>query len=122
MKVYYRRTNTPSAEQLSKLKKFLVNGKNDITFKVRNENTAVEGQLFYWDYTEKIVISDVDGTVTKSDIGGHVLPRLGISDWAHEGIASLYSNIHKNGYKIVYLSSRAIGLISTTKQYVSGIK
>lgn len=58
----------------------------------------IKGNLFYWDHTEKIVISDVDGTITKSDIGGHVLPRLGISDWAHEGIAKLYSDISKNGY------------------------
>lgn len=104
-----------------KLKQFLVDGKNQITFKVKNTNTTIEGLLYYWDHTEKIVISDVDGTVTKSDIGGHILPKIGI-DWAHEGIASLYTDIYKQGYKILYLSSRAIGLIDTTKKYVFGIK
>ena len=69
----------------------------------------MECGIYYWNYHEKIVISDVDGTVTKSDLLGHVLPRLGISDWAHTGIAKLYSNIHLNGYKVVYLSSRPIG-------------
>lgn len=107
---------------MNKIKKYMINGKNTITFKVKNTNTTIEGQLFYWDHSEKIVISDVDGTVTKSDIGGHLLPRLGISDWAHDGIASLYSNIHKNGYKILYLSSRSIGLTGDTRAYLARIK
>lgn len=77
--------------------------------------------IYLWDYNEKIVISDVDGTVTKSDVGGHVLPRLGISDWAHDGIAKLYTDIRSNGYKIVYLSSRAIGYAEATKDYLKRI-
>jgi len=64
----------------------------------------------------------VDGTVTKSDILGHVLPRLGISDWAHSGIASLFTNIYKNGYRILYLSSRSIGYAGSTITYLKSIK
>ena len=51
-----------------------------------------------WESHEKIIISDVDGTVTKSDIFGHILPRIGFTDWAHQGIANLYTNIKANGY------------------------
>jgi phosphatidate phosphatase LPIN len=64
----------------------------------------------------------VDGTVTKSDLPGHILPRLGISDWAHDGIANLLTNIEKNGYKIVYLTARPIGYSGTTKNYLASIK
>jgi phosphatidate phosphatase LPIN len=60
--------------------------------------------------------------VTKSDLPGHVLPRLGISDWAHEGIANLFTNIDKNGYKVVYLTARPIGYSSNTKKYLASIK
>ena len=80
------------------------------------------GKIYLWNHKEKIVISDVDGTVTKSDILGHILPRIGASDWAHSGIASLYNNIQNNGYKIVYLSSRPVGYSETTKKYLSKIK
>jgi phosphatidate phosphatase LPIN len=38
------------------------------------------------------VISDIDGTVTKSDFLGHALPKIGIY-WAHQGVANFYSNI-----------------------------
>ena len=74
-----------------------------------------------WESSEKIIISDVDGTVTKSDIFGHILPRIGFTDWAHQGIANLYTNINANGYKLLYLTARPIGLSSHTKNYIKNI-
>jgi phosphatidate phosphatase LPIN len=47
---------------------------------------------------------------------------LGASDWSQDGIASLYTNISKNGYKILYLTSRPIGYSETTKKYLNNIK
>ena len=59
----------------------------------------------------RLVISDVDGTITKSDLLGHVLPRVGF-DWSHPGINKLFSSIEKNGYHILFLSSRAIAQVA----------
>jgi phosphatidate phosphatase LPIN len=118
----FKKVLLPTADQLAKLQQFLNYGKNEITYQVKNTDVCIKGFIYYWDYTEKIVISDVDGTVTKSDLGGQVFPRLGISDWAHTGIAKLYSDIAKNGYKILYLSSRAIGHVGSTKRYLQSIK
>ena len=64
--------------------------------------------LFRWKYTDKVVISDIDGTITKSDVLGHILPMVG-KDWAQLGVAQLFSKIEQNGYKLLYLSARAIG-------------
>lgn len=50
-------------------------------------------------------MSDVDGTITRSDLLGHVLPTLGV-DWSHPGITQLFHNIARNGYQIMFLSSR----------------
>jgi phosphatidate phosphatase LPIN len=66
------------------------------------------------------VISDVDGTVTKSDVLGHILPAIG-GTWAHTNIVDLYSKIQNNGYRIIYLSSRAIGQSHQTKRYLSNV-
>jgi len=66
------------------------------------------------------VISDVDGTITRTDMLGHVLPRFG-RDWTHGGIAKLYTTIKNNGYEFLYLSSRPIGLADTTRDYIKGI-
>ena len=79
------------------------------------------GRIFLWDYKTKIVISDVDGTITRSDLLGQVLPRLG-RDWSHKGIAKLYTQIKKNGYEILYLTSRPIGHADVTRDYIKGIK
>ena len=45
----------------------------------------------------QIVVVDVDGTVTQSDVLGHVLPRLGYQH-AHDGICSLLHQIQRMGY------------------------
>lgn len=71
-------------------------------------------------YSEKIVISDIDGTITKSDVLGHVIAAIG-GQWAHVGVAELYTRIKENGYKMVYLSSRAIGQSHYTKTYLQSL-
>lgn len=37
------------------------------------------------------------------------------------GVAKLYTDIAKNGYKIMYLTSRAIGQADSTRDYLKGI-
>lgn len=32
--------------------------------------------LFKWKHSDKVVISDIDGTITKSDVLGHILPMV----------------------------------------------
>lgn len=68
-------------------------------------------------WNTRLVISDVDGTITKSDLLGHVLPPLGV-DWSHAGITQLFHNIVQNGYEIMYLSARAIGQANITRDYL----
>lgn len=69
----------------------------------------------------QIVVSDIDGTITKSDALGHLLPMVRL-DWTHPGIANLYTNIRRNGYELLYLTSRAIGQADTTRSYLKGIE
>ena len=69
----------------------------------------------------QVVISDIDGTITKSDVLGHLLPVIG-RDWAQSGVAHLYTKIRNNGYQIIYLSARAIGQASVTKDYLQSLK
>jgi hypothetical protein len=42
-------------------------------------------------------------------------------DWTHLGVAKLYTDIFRNGYKIMYLTSRAIGQADSTRDYLKGI-
>ena len=43
-------------------------------------------------------------------------------DWAQSGVAQLFTKIRNNGYHIMYLSARAIGQASITKDYLQSVK
>jgi len=111
-----------SSERLAKLK--LKPGCNEIQFSV---TTAFQGtsrclcHIYLWHHSDKVVISDIDGTITKSDVLGHLLPVIG-QDWAQSGVAQLFTEISNNGYHIMYLSARAIGQASITKDYLQSVK
>jgi phosphatidate phosphatase LPIN len=118
----YRRTHTPTSKQLESMN--LKEGVNDVRFQVTStiQGTAtIEGKIYLYDYTAKIVISDVDGTITKSDVLGHVLPGFGY-DWSHPGICDLFTKIKANGYVILYLTARAIGQAEYTRSYITGLR
>ncbi|XP_065325380.1 phosphatidate phosphatase LPIN1-like isoform X3 [Gordionus sp. m RMFG-2023] len=111
-----------TSEQITKLK--LKEGSNDVTFSVTTQfqgTTRCASHIFLWNFDDKLVISDIDGTITKSDVLGHIFPFLG-KDWSQYGVAELYSRISKNGYKFVYLSSRAIGQAPGTRGYLNSFK
>lgn len=83
--------------------------------------TRCKCHIYKWRWDDKIVISDIDGTITKSDVLGHILPIVG-KDWAQSGVAQLFTKIKNNGYKLLYLSARAIGQASVTREYLKSIK
>ncbi|EHK98112.1 putative Nuclear elongation and deformation protein 1 [Glarea lozoyensis 74030] len=76
--------------------------------------------MYLWRYDVPIVISDIDGTITKSDALGHVLNMIG-RDWTHIGVAKLYTEIVNNGYNIMYLTSRNVGQADLTRAYLAGV-
>lgn len=42
-------------------------------------------------------------------------------DWAQIGVAPLFSKIEENGYKMLYLSARAIGQSRVTREYLKSV-
>lgn len=108
-----------TTDELSSIQPLLKHGKNDVEVTVLGkERKAVNASIYFWNYDQKLVISDIDGTVTRSDVLGHVVPRFSKSNWSHSGIAALYSKIQQNGYDILYLTSRNIGLMNDTRKYL----
>jgi phosphatidate phosphatase LPIN len=110
------------SEQLEKLN--LKEGVNEAVFSVttRFQGTCrAECSIFLWDYQDKIVVSDIDGTITRSDVAGQILPMLG-RDWTQAGVVDLYNGVARNGYKFVYLSARPIGYAGATRGYLKWIR
>lgn len=116
----FAKTLRLTSDQLKSLN--LRSGSNTITFSLSASGAvAATARIFVWDSTDQVVISDIDGTITKSDGLGHVFAMIG-RDWTHLGVAKLYTDITRNGYKIMYLTSRAIGQADATRDYLKGIK
>lgn len=87
---------SPTPAQLASLN--LKNGQNAVAYRL-GDNVQQEAYIYVIEWSSKLVISDIDGTVTRSDLLGHLLPPIGV-DWTHSGVAHLFSNITANGYEV----------------------
>ena len=97
----------------------LKEGMNEIQYIV--DGFTINSNIYLWNYSDKIVISDFDGTVTRSDVIGQIGVYFGI-DWTHKYIAKLYSHIVNNGYKMLYVTARTMYMQSSTKNSLNNIK
>lgn len=116
------RTNLPTSEQLASLN--LKEGQNMITFTFLTSlwgKQQVDARIYLWKWNTRIVISDVDGTITKSDVLGQVMPLVG-RDWTQTGVARFFSAIKENGYQLLFLSARAIAQAYLTRQFLLNLK
>nr|CBN80930.1 Lipin-3 [Dicentrarchus labrax] len=117
----YRKSLRLTSEQIERLN--LREGANKVVFSVTTQYQGTcrcEAAIYLWNWSDRVIISDIDGTITKSDALGHILPQFG-KDWTHKGIAKLYHKIHQNGYKFLYCSARAIGMAAITKDYLQWV-
>uniref|UniRef100_A0A8B9LLF7 phosphatidate phosphatase n=1 Tax=Astyanax mexicanus TaxID=7994 RepID=A0A8B9LLF7_ASTMX len=136
----YRKSLRLSSDQIASLK--LKEGPNDVMFSITTQYQGTcrcEGTIYLWNWDDKVIISDIDGTITKSDVFGQILPQLG-KDWTHQGIANFFfilSNYTlyctrishhtfflsccRNGYKFLYCSARAIGMADMTRGYLQWV-
>ena len=109
---------TPSAGQLDMLN--LKDGQNTVTFSCYSSlwgTQTATAFIYLMPWNSKVVVSDVDGTITKSDMLGHVMTLIG-RDWSHTGVTDLMKNIRKNGYHVMYLSARSIGQATSTRDFL----
>lgn len=111
----YVKTLRLTSDQLKYLD--LKPGENDLCFSVDKGKALITSKLYLWKQDVPIVISDIDGTITKSDALGHVLTMLG-RDWTHPGVAKLFQDIRLNGYNIMYLTARSVGQADSTRSYL----
>lgn len=100
-------------------------GLNQLEYRFRgnfNSESVIKCRLFYYTYQvqHRLLISDIDGTITKSDLLGMVLPIVSL-DWSHADIVQLYTKLVKRGYTIIYLTARNTGLYQTTLDYLKSL-
>ncbi|KAH8485304.1 hypothetical protein H0E87_026918 [Populus deltoides] len=118
----FLRTNVPTSEQIASLN--LKDGQNLITFSFSTRvlgTQQVDCHIYLWKWNARIVISDVDGTITRSDVLGQFMPLVG-KDWTQSGVAKLFCAIKENGYQLLFLSARAIVQAYLTRSFLFNLK
>ncbi|KAL9318294.1 hypothetical protein ACSQ67_014811 [Phaseolus vulgaris] len=121
-RIQFLRTNVPTNDQIASLN--LKDGQNLVTFSFSTRvlgTQQVDAHIYLWKWNARIVISDVDGTITKSDVLGQFMPLVG-RDWTQSGVARLFCAIKENGYQLLFLSARAIVQAYLTRNFLFNLK
>ena len=112
----------PTEEQIEKMN--LKEGKNEICFAIETfwgGIQTIKSNIYFWSHRAKMILWDIDGTITRSDVLGVILPRLGFN-WNHDGVIELIDKMNNNGYKIVYLTARAIFQGDATHEFLNNME
>jgi hypothetical protein len=98
-------------------------GKNEVIYKLKTLFTfyTINADIYLWDIHSKLVISDIDGTITKSDFLGMVLPVFGL-DYIQPLVVKTENAVYNNNYKIIYLTARPIIQSMSTRNYIRKIE
>ncbi|KAI9179469.1 Lipin-3 [Blastocladiella emersonii ATCC 22665] len=102
-------------------------GANDIQYVTgpnrRGGWDRVPARIWLWPATStRVVVSDIDGTITRSDALGLILPAVFGMTYAHLGVAQLYAAIAAQGFAFLYLTSRGIGQAQATRSYLASVR
>lgn len=73
--------------------------------------------MYLYNLQDKIIISDMDGTMTKTDLMG-IVSNYRDQPYIHDGYETFMNGLAKNGYKIVWLTMRSMAMYSFSKKYI----
>jgi len=95
----------------------LQQGKNEARYVCQELDVIIHFSVFLFNETDKLIISDIDGTITESDVKGHVAAFFGFTA-VQKDVVELYEKIYNNGYKVLYLTARSMAQDISTKEYL----
>jgi len=100
-------------------------GKNTIRYEMihpcnNDRRYTIRANIHLWNIWDKITVVDIDGTVTKTDVAGFGAEKLGY-EYIHSGVCEAVSEISRQGYRILFLTSRAITLAQSTREFLCTI-
>lgn len=92
-------------------------GCNSIICKNRASGATAKFSLYLYGRFDKIIIMDVDGTVTRSDVRGYVESvYLGVYNYTHDGVVTFLNTVQETqGHHVLYLTSRPISHLKETR-------
>jgi len=112
-------SKVPSPEDLQRMG--LLKGENKIRFTTVTTHQYTYAKVFVWGTNAKIVVTDIDGTITRSDVRGHLCSKLRVK-WHHNSVCECFKKVSELGYKIVYLTARSISMEHNTRKYLEDMQ
>jgi len=110
--------NMGQLSQVARMK--LIKGENIFFFRAAKSRIAYRVVALVWNFDAKIVISDIDGTITRSNVLG-LVSHLGFN-WTHSNVSTFFQRLYNHGYKIVYLTARSVRLNTLTRKYLKSMQ
>lgn len=108
---------------LTSLSRILNPGRNPARYLLLIDNIVVAMApmfIFFWSSNDRLVIVDIDGTITRSNIRGVVDTVLTESyQYAHDGVCEFFSALPT---RVVFLSTRPIRLANSTRKFLSEVQ
>lgn len=93
------------------------------------EARHVVASLWVFPFSDSFMVSDVDGTITKNDLGGLFNTALRMkagfkhTGYAHQGTCHLFNHIvQETGCRVLYLTARPLNLMNETRAYINSLK
>ena len=133
--------NDDEQEALLQLANLLQPGKNRVRYLFRNHQRvlgAVQASIFLWSDRDRIVVCDVDGTITKTNVRGIydtiVTEKYG---YCHDRVCQFMSSLkghpqqqqqqtqmeqeETGAVNVLYLTSRPLFIAQTTRRFLSNL-
>eukprot|EP00288_Rhodomonas_lens_P016144 CAMPEP_0177695450 /NCGR_PEP_ID=MMETSP0484_2-20121128/3462_1 /TAXON_ID=354590 /ORGANISM="Rhodomonas lens, Strain RHODO" /LENGTH=481 /DNA_ID=CAMNT_0019206373 /DNA_START=195 /DNA_END=1636 /DNA_ORIENTATION=+ len=112
-------TLRPSSAHVAALSTFLVPGRNVVRYQLNGDRALfdINACIFLWQSTDKLVVCDIDGTVTRSDLLGYSAHLLGY-EYTHDGVTDVLCYLYDAGYKILFLTARPITVADRTRDFL----
>jgi LNS2 (Lipin/Ned1/Smp2) len=122
-------------DSLMLLAEMLKPGKNSVRYLFRNKRRVLgiaQAAVFLWSDQDKVVVCDVDGTITKSNVRGIydsiVTEKYG---YCHDRVCGFLSSLQcgldteddqSSNINFLYLSSRPLFIADSTRRFLSSLR
>ena len=103
------------SEEISHMQ--LNTGRNEARFSIEDLKINIYFSIFLFPSDSKFVLSDIDGTITRSDVLGFVGGKFGL-DVHHLDVVRFLHNANRNGYQVLYLTARPVAFDEGTREYL----
>ena len=91
--------------------------RNDGLLVVADLNIELKFQIFVFNQNDRLVVTDIDGTITTSDVGGFLGGSIGVGV-EQPRVVEFFDKVDFNGYKVLYLTARPMAFDGLTREYL----